>query len=221
MHRVLQKQQRLWHRTYMSSVRSALLTGLVCVLTACATTPPNADQQTDICQIFDDRKNWYRSAAKAQNTWGTSIPLQMAIIKAESSFDRNARPARGQRRTFGLRKGKRPSSARGFSQALDGTWDEYKTRTGNSNAARDNFADATDFIGWYTSRSARAAGIGINDARSQYLAYHEGPGGFTRGTWRSKQWLINVADRVATDTTKFGNQLARCEKKLKRRGLFG
>ena len=194
---------------------------VIALLAACATPQPTASEQANVCDIFDERKSWYRAAAKAEAQWGTSIPLQMAIIKAESSFDRNARPARGERRAFGLRKGKRPSSARGFSQALDGTWDEYKSLTGNTGAVRNNFADATDFIGWYTARSSRAANIGINDARSQYLAYHEGPGGFSRGTFRSKQWLINVADRVAADTVKFEQQLAGCERKLKRHGLFG
>lgn len=189
---------------------------------ACASTaPPTSGQQSDICDIFDGRKAWYRHAAKTQDRWGTPISLQMAIIKAESNFDRNARPARGQRRALGLRKGKRPSSARGFTQALDGTWAEYQTLTGNGRAARNNFADATDFIGWYTARSSRAANIAISDARSQYLAYHEGAGGFSRGTWRSKKWLINVANRVAADTATFQAQLGTCERRLKKRGLFG
>lgn len=195
---------------------------LASFLTACASTaPPGASEQANICDIFDGRKSWYRAAAKTQDTWGVSVPLQMAIIKAESSFVRNARPPRGERRFLGLAKGKRPSTARGFAQALDGTWAEYKSQTGNSNASRENFADATDFIGWYTARSSRAANIGINAARPQYLAYHEGPGGYSRGTWKSKQWLINVADRVAADTARFTQQLPACERSLKRRGLFG
>lgn len=193
----------------------------LCCLSACATAPPTSTEQANICDIFDGRKAWYRAAAKSQQTWGTPISLQMAIIKAESNFDRNAKPARGPRRNFGLSRGKRPSSARGYAQALDGTWEEYKVKTGNSTARRDNFADATDFIGWYTARTSRSANIGIGDARSQYLAYHEGAGGFKRGSWRSKQWLINVADRVAGDSARFQRQLNGCERRLKRRGLFG
>jgi len=203
-------------------MRLTLMLLLASLLTACASTaPPSGSEQANICEIFDGRKAWYRAAAKAQNSWGTSIPLQMAIIKAESNFDRNARPVRGKRRFLGLAKGRRPSTARGYAQALDGTWDEYKSSTQNRGATRDNFADATDFIGWYTSRSSRAANIGINDARSQYLAYHEGPGGFSRGSWRSKQWLIDVANRVAADASRFQRQLPSCERRLKRRGLFG
>lgn len=205
-------------------LKYSLLSGafVVFTLASCASTPPpRAEQQADICEIFDERKAWYRAAAKAEDRWGTPVSLQMAIIKAESNFDRNARPPRGRRRALGLRKGKRISTARGFTQALDSTWDEYTSSTGRRSAARNNFADATDFIGWYTSRSSRAANIGITNARAQYLAYHEGAGGFSRGTWRSKQWLIAVADRVAADTAKFDRQLNGCERRLKRRGLFG
>ena len=205
----------------MNIYRLVFSLAIFIVLAACATTPPGSSEQANICDIFDGRKAWYRAAAEAQNNWGTPVALQMAIIKAESNFIADARPPRGKRTGLGIRKGKRPSSARGFAQALDGTWDEYKSLTGNRSANRENFADATDFIGWYTARASRSANIRIDDARSQYLAYHEGPGGFSRGTWRSKQWLINVADRVASDTATFQRQLGRCEGNLKRRGIFG
>ena len=196
---------------------------LLCLLllAGCSTTPPSASEQENICSIFDGRKSWYRAAAATEARWGTPVSLQMAIIKTESNFKRDARPPRGRRRFFGIAKGRRPSSARGFAQALDGTWDEYKASVNRSAASRDNFADASDFIGWYTARSARSAGIAIADARSQYLAYHEGAGGYTRGTWRGNARLIGIADRVAADTGRFQRQLGSCERRLKRRGIFG
>ncbi len=194
---------------------------LITLLTACATSQPSALEQSDVCDIFDNRKNWYRATAKTEKEWGTPIAVQMAIIKAESNFRRDARPARGKRRNLGLTRGKRPSTARGFAQALNSTWDEYKLKTRNPNASRENFMDASDFVGWYTAQSSRIAGIRLGDARAQYLAYHEGAGGFSRGTWRSKQWLINVADRVARDAATFDRQLDGCKGRLKRRGLFG
>lgn len=190
-------------------------------LGACSTTPPSSSDQADICNIFDGRKNWYRAAARVEERWGTPIELQMAIIKTESNFNKDARPPRGRRRFFGLAKGRRPSSALGYAQALDGTWDEYRNATGRSGASRKDFRDATDFIGWYTSRAARQAGIGIGDARAQYLAYHEGAGGYSRGTWRGNTALINIANRTANDAALFRQQLNRCERKLRRRGLFG
>lgn len=195
---------------------------LICcvVLTGCATTPPSASEQANICSIFDGRKSWYRAAAATQDRWGTPISLQLAIIKTESNFKRDARPPRGRRRFFGIAKGRRPSTARGYAQALDGTWDEYKASTGRTRASRENFADASDFVGWYTARSARSAGIAISDGRNQYLAYHEGAGGYTRGTWHGNARLIGIAERVAADAARFNRQLGACERKLKRRGLF-
>ncbi|MEM9669465.1 MAG: transglycosylase SLT domain-containing protein [Pseudomonadota bacterium] len=188
---------------------------------SCATVTPTASEQVNICDIFDDRKRWYRAAAKSEDRWNVPIPLQIAIIKQESSFDKDARPSRGQRRFFGLARGKRPSSARGYAQALDSTWDEYRSSTGNQSASRSDFSDSVDFVGWYVSRSARQTGTSTSDARSQYLAYHEGPGGFSRGTWRGNSALIATANRVAADTDRFQAQLNGCERRLKRRGIFG
>ncbi|MEM6899172.1 MAG: transglycosylase SLT domain-containing protein [Pseudomonadota bacterium] len=191
------------------------------LLAACSTTPPTAAEQVDICDIFDNRKSWYRASARAERKWGVPVTLQMAIIKQESSFDKDARPPRGRRRFFGLARGRRPSSARGYAQALDSTWDEYQSSTGNRGASRSDFSDSVDFIGWYVSRAARQTGTSVNDARSQYLAYHEGPGGFSRGTWRGNSALIRTANGVASDTSRFQVQLNGCERRLKRRGIFG
>ncbi len=185
-------------------------------LSACSTAPPTAGEQADICDIFEERKDWYRAAARTEKTWGAPVALQMAIMKAESSFNHDARPARGKRRFLGLLRGKRPSSAFGYAQALDATWDEYRRATGNRGADRDDFDDASDFIGWYVSRSSQTAGIRPSDAKAQYLAYHEGAGGYSRGTWRSKPGLIRTAERVASDAWRYDQQLPKCEKRLKR-----
>ncbi len=190
-------------------------------LAACASTPqPTAEEQADICDLFEDRKTWFRAADKSEDRWGAPIPVQMAIIKTESNFDADARPPKGRRRLLGVLPGKRPSSARGFAQALDGTWDEYKRATGNSGADRDSFKDSTDFVGWYVNRTSRITGVSRGDARSQYLAYHEGPGGFQSGSWRSDPALIRIADRVAADAARYERQLPACRKTLERRGFL-
>ena len=75
----------------------------------------------------------------------------------------------------------RQSSALGYSQALDGTWDEYRSATGNRRADRTDIRDATDFVGWYSNKSRERNGIALNDARNLYLAYHDGHTGFARG----------------------------------------
>jgi hypothetical protein len=52
--------------------------------------------------------------------------------------------------------------------------------------------------------------VALTDARNQYLAYHEGHTGFARGSHNSKQWLLNVADRVANRAAMYQRQLSSC-----------
>lgn len=198
----------------------AILFAIILFFGGCATDPPTSREQADICDIFDDRKDWYRAAERSEKRWGVPIAIQMAVIKYESGFDDDARPPRGKRRFFGLVRGKRPSSAFGYAQAIDGTWEQYKRETGRGGADRDDFDDAVDFIGWYGDRASREAGVRKTDAVSFYLAYHEGWVGYSRGTWRSKQWLIDTAQRVGGTAYRYDSQLQRCRKSLSRRGLL-
>ena len=75
------------------------------------------------------------------------------------------------------------SSAYGYAQALEGTWDDYRRSTGRRGADRDDFADSSDFIGWYMHGANRVNGVAMHDAYNQYLAYHEGKAGFARGSY--------------------------------------
>lgn len=193
---------------------------LLVALSACASKPPTRQEQANICDIFDDRKDWFRAAARSEKRWGVPIAIQLAVIKYESGFDDEARPPRGKRRFFGLVKGKRASSAYGYAQAVDDTWDQYRRETGRSGADRDDFDDAVDFIGWYGNKAEREAGIRKTDAVSFYLAYHEGWAGYARGNWRNKQWLIDTAQRVGGTAYRYDSQLQTCRKSLSRRGLL-
>ena len=171
------------------------------------------------CIIFEQKKNWYKSSKNSFNKWGTPIALQLAIIKQESSFRQFAKPKR--KRVFGIIPGSRPSTAFGYAQVTDPTWNWYKLRTGNKNASRANFHDVTNFIGWYSEQSEKMLGIPKNDFYNQYLAYHEGQSGWKNKSFNSKKWLLNVAKKVETDANKYNNQLRDCENKLNAKGLFG
>ena len=83
--------------------------------------------------------------------------------------------------------------------------------------------DAVDFIGWYGDYTHKTLGVSKWDAYNQYLAYHEGHGGFNRGTFRNKQWLIDVAHKVERKASSYSGQLKRCEKDLQSDGgwFFG
>lgn len=167
--------------------------------------PPT--NQDDICAIFDQRPAWRDAIYASARKWGAPVPVQMAIIWRESSFRSSVRPP--QKTYMGVPIG-HISSAYGFAQAIDGTWDWYIKDTGNRKADRTRFEDAADFVGWYMAKSWDSNGIGMNDAFNQYLAYHEGHAGHRNGSYRAKPWLLEVAAKVADQTVRYRGQLRGC-----------
>ena len=182
----------------------------VLLLAGCATKPP--ENVVDICAIFEDKGGWYKAAKKSEKRWGTPIHVQMSIMKQESTFKFNAKPPR--EKLLGVIPWKRPSDAYGYAQALDSTWKAYQKDTGRRFAQRDDFDDAIDFVGWYTNNSQKTVGISKWDPYNQYLAYHEGAGGWKRGTYKRKGWLKDAARRVDYRAKEWGAQLKLCEKDL-------
>ncbi len=191
---------------------TSILLLLSLLMAACTTTPPS--NQADACAIFEQNRNWYRATKRVEKKWGTPIELQLAFIKKESSFDKKAKPPR--KKFLFIFPGKRLSSAKGYAQALDTTWENYKHNTKNKSASRKNFSDATDFIGWYVTQTSKRTGLSREDAYSQYLAYHEGAGGYLRGTWKSKPEVKRRASVVATQAAQYENQLQKCEARFRR-----
>ena len=167
--------------------------------------PRNLD---DACAIVAERPQYLRAFRATERRWGVPVHVQMATIHQESRFDGNARTP--YRWTLGVIPMGRQSSAYGYSQALNGTWEEYQQDQRKFRAKRNDISDATDFMGWYMAESNRRLGISLADARNQYLAYHEGRTGFSRGTYNSKAWLLRVADEVASRSVTYQGQLTRC-----------
>ena len=185
------------------------------ILFGCASSPPkNPD---NICKIFQEKRSWYKAAIRTEKRWKLPPYVLMSFVFQESSFQANARPEREQ--LLGFIPWFRPSSAKGYSQALTKTWDDYKDETGNGGADRNNFSDSADFIDWYASKGFYQ-GFERTDARSLYLAYHEGYGGFKKRTYRKKQWLIKVADRVQSRSEMYQKQYWGCAKDLKKKRFF-
>ena len=91
------------------------------LISACSSIPKNT---ADGCSIFSERYLWYKHAKKVEKKWGTPIYIQLAIIKMESDFDWLAKPPR--QKIFKIIPYKRPSSSLGYSQAVKGTWEQYK-----------------------------------------------------------------------------------------------
>lgn len=199
---------RAWRRHW--PVLIGLLSGGLLLLASCTTAPPR--DINDACAIFAEYGDWLTDARAASRRWGVPLPVLLAIIHQESAFWSDAQPPR--RWVLGFIPGPRPSSAYGYSQALDGTWERYIAATGNRGADRDEFDDAVDFVGWYINETTRRNGIAKSDAYNQYLAYHEGQEGFTRGTYRQKPWLMKRARQVRQQADRYRAQLGRCEPRL-------
>ena len=160
------------------------------------------------CSILQQRPSFDRAFQKTKRKWGAPIHVQMAILHQESKFIPNAKTPR--KYFLGIIPWGRQSSAYGYAQALDGTWDDYKKSSGRRFASRSNIHDATDFMGWYMQESRRRLGIKMSDTKNQYLAYHAGHGGFARRSFRKKSWLLNVSDKVAIRSNTYKKQLQRC-----------
>ena len=194
-----------------SASKTILALLLLPLLSACVSTPENT---SNVCSMFENRHSWYRAAKDAEERWGVPIAVNMAFIYQESSFRQRARPPR--RYLLGFVPWFRPSDAYGYAQALESTWDEYKQKAGNWGARRSSFKDAVDFVGWYNAGASRASGIPRADAYSLYLAYHEGNGGYQRGTYAGKDWLISAARNVQDNASRYETQLQGCRRELDR-----
>jgi len=185
--------------------------GVVFIVAGCVTggKPKNID---NVCAIFNDKPHWYRAAKKSSERWGGPIHIPMSIMYQESSFRAKAKP-KMQYFLWVIPTG-RPSNAYGYAQALKSTWKDYEGAVGSRSPDRDDFRDAIDFVFWYMNRSSQRNKVSKWDAYSQYLNYHEGQGGYARGTHLNKQWLLNTANRVDARAKRYAIQLDGCRAKL-------
>ena len=188
-------------------IKKSLILFIILSLSACSSIPKNASNS---CSIFEEKYLWYKHAKKTEKKWGTPVYLQLAIIKMESSFDRFAKPPR--QKLFKVVPYKRPSSSFGYSQAVKGTWKQYKKETGNKFATRSRFKDSVDFVGWYTNKTEKILKVSKKDAFKQYIAYHEGWGNYKN--YKSNKKVINLAKRVEKQSNIYKQQLSECKNSL-------
>ena len=183
---------------------------LLFLIFGCSSIPQNT---SDGCKIFDERYLWYKHSKKVEQKWGTPIHIQLAIIKMESDFDWLAKPPR--QKLFKVIPFKRPSSSFGYSQAIKGTWEQYKNETGNKLATRARFKDSVDFIGWYTNKTKSILKISLNNPFDQYVAYHEGWGNYKN--YKKNKKVIGLAKKVERQSKLYKNQLSKCQKYLNKK----
>jgi hypothetical protein len=194
--------------------RALIVPCLVVIMAGCVhKRPSNID---NLCEIFREKPSWYKAAKRSSERWGGPIHLPMAIMYQESSFRRKARPP--MRYFLGFIPYGRASDAYGYSQALEGTWKEYEREAGSAFSSRSNFGNAFDFIQWYMDKSYKRNGVSKWDGYAQYLNYHDGHGGYARGTYLGNDWLIATARKVDQRAKKYSSQLASCKQELDSQG---
>ena len=184
---------------------------LLLILTACSggrTDPPT--KLDNACTILKEKKRWARDLKKVERRWGVPKEVILATIYHESRFVADARTP--LRFALGVIPMGRQSSAYGYSQAIDSTWEWYRTSTSNRSAKRNRFHDAVDFMGWYMDKTLQKTGVAKTDAYNQYLAYHQGHTGYNRGSYRSQQWLLEVATKVQDRANMYAAQLSTCRR---------
>lgn len=180
------------------------------------TSPAPPREPDDLCAVFREKPRWHDAAVDAAARWSVSEATLLAIVFQESSFRADARPPR--RTWLGVLPGFRPSSAYGFGQVLDATWQEYLDEGVRPGARRDRMDDVLDFIGWYARTIERRARVPRTAVRDLYLAYHEGPAGYARGSHLDSPTVLAAADRVAARARRYEAQYAGCRAELSDRG---
>ena len=183
---------------------------LLFFLISCSSIPKNTKNS---CAIFEERYLWYKHTKNVQKKWGVPVYIQLAFVKKESDFNWLAKPPR--HKLFNFIPYKRKSSSFGYSQAVKGTWEQYKNETGNKLATRARFKDSVDFIGWYVNKSHKLLKIPKKDVYRQYLAYYKGWGDYKN--YSKDRKAIIYARSTRDIANNYRKQLTRCENKLNKK----
>jgi len=184
-------------------------------IVSCSSIPKNP---TNACKIFNENYLWYKSAKKSSQTYGAPIYTILAFVNKESGFNRWAKPKRTK--LFKVIPYKRPSSSFGYSQAVNKTWELYKTETNNPLALRTRFKDSVMFIGWYMKKTNKINKISFNDSYRQYLNYYLGWGNYSKGLYKTDKKAILFAKNVEKQSNIYKNQLQKCQKSLNKKYII-
>ena len=193
-----------------------ILSGSV-LLTSCAVVPPPKNTE-NLCSIFTEYPTWYWDTENAARRWDVNIGTQMSIIYAESHFNADITPPR--EKLLGFIPWFHPTTAFGYSQALDHTWRDYQRNTTSYAANRNSFADSTDFIGWYTDSTRHALHTDYLSAGDLYLAYHEGLAGYRAHSYLRKPWLVKLSEEVQWRANIYNAQLETCSRRLPKKPWY-
>lgn len=193
-----------------ANLRQYLILFLVLLCSCGKVIPPT--QVDNACGIFSEKPKWYFDSQQASARWGISIPIILAFMHQESRFRSDAQPKRPW--VLGIIPLARPSTAYGYAQALDQTWKNYQTQTGNTRSQRYDYRASADFIGWYCHQAVEKLKLKQDDVFHLYLAYHEGIGGYVRQTYLKRQGIVDIAKKVENQSHRYATQMDACQNSL-------
>ena len=180
-------------------------------LTSCSSVPKYPQ---NACKIFGENYLWYKSITKSSKKYDVPVHIILAFVNKESGFNRWAKPKR--KKLFKIIPYKRPSSSFGYSQAVNKTWELYKTETDNPLALRARFKDSVMFIGWYIKKTNKINKIPVSDSYRQYLNYYLGWGNYAKKVYRTDKKAIIFAKSVEKQSKIYKTQLRECQESLDR-----
>jgi hypothetical protein len=182
----------------------------ILLLSGCSRFSPHIYDEK-ICLVVDANWGWSSALKATHRQYKVPPGLVMSVIFNESSFRAQARPKREN--WLGIIPW-RVSSAYGYGQIKDVTWAWYKAHNAGWFQSRTNFSDTADFIGWYyrlfMTKNALDDASASQIAKSFYLAYHEGLGGYSRKSYDNNQWLLDKAQKVSERAISYDKQLQSC-----------
>ena len=193
-------------------LNKSLLYFFICLFISACSSIPKYPQNA--CKIFGENYLWYKSVKKSSEKYGAPIHIILAFVNKESGFNRWAKPKRTK--LFKIVPYKRPSSSFGYSQAVNKTWELYKTETENPLALRARFKDSVMFIGWYIKKTNKINKIPLNDPYRQYLNYYLGWGNYSKEIYKTDKKSILFAKKVEKQSKIYKKQLKDCKKSLDR-----
>ena len=164
------------------------------------------------CKIFGENYLWYKSVKKSSDKYKAPIHIILAFVNKESGFNRWAKPKR--KKLFKVIPYKRPSSSFGYSQAVNKTWELYKTETQNPLALRTRFKDSVMFIGWYMNKTNKINKIPLTDSYRQYLNYYLGWGNYSKKVYKTDKKAVIYAKNVQKQSKIYKSQLRECQDSL-------
>ena len=184
---------------------------LLFCLTACSSVPKYPQ---NACKIFSEKYLYLKYSRAASKKWGIPISSILAVINKESAFQRFAKPKR--KKIFKIIPYRRPSSSFGFSQAVNKTWDLYKSENNKPTALRISFKNSSDFIGWYFWKTNKINKISFTDTRNMYLNYYLGWQAYKNKAYQKDKKAIIFAKSVEKQAKIYKNQLQECKSILKK-----